>query len=46
MGPDDPKVIDAIMDEVDAIVRKYGGICYECGPIGRDHVSFADLFKD
>ncbi len=45
VGPNDPKVIDAIMNEVDAIVGKYGGVCIECGPIGRDYVPFADLFK-
>lgn len=46
VGPDDPKIIDAIMDEVDAIVGKYGGACFECGPIESDHIPFADLFKD
>ena len=53
MGPEagvsnavNPKVIDAIMNEVDAIVGKYCGVCIECGPIGRDYVPFADLFKD
>lgn len=46
MGPDDPKVIYAMMDEVEAMVGKYGGVCIECGPIGRDYVPFADLFKD
>ena len=45
-GPDDPKVIHAIMDEVNAIVERYGGLCFECGPIGPDHMSFADSFKD
>ena len=45
-GPNDPKVIGAIMDEVDAIVGKYGGCCFECGPIGRDYRPFADMFKD
>jgi hypothetical protein len=45
-APNDVKVIDAIMDEVDAIVGKYGGTCFGCGPIGRDHIPFADLFKD
>jgi hypothetical protein len=45
-GSNDPKVIDAIMDEVEAIVRKYGGLCFECGPIGPDHVPFAELLKD
>src|SRR5262249_1354751 len=43
-GPDDPKVIRAIMKEVDAIVGRYGGECFECGPIGPDHTPFADLF--
>lgn len=46
VGPNDSKVIDAIMKEVDAIVGKYGGTCFECGPIGRDYVPFADLFKE
>jgi hypothetical protein len=46
VGPDDPKVLAAIMNEVDAIVGKYGGVCFECGPIGRDYVPFADLFKN
>jgi hypothetical protein len=45
-GPNDPKVIGGIMDEVAAIVGKYGGVCLECGPIARDYVPFADLFKD
>jgi hypothetical protein len=45
-GPDDAKVIGAIMSEVNAIVDKYGGICMECGPIGDEYVPFADLFKD
>ena len=45
-GPNNPKVIDAIMNEVEAIVGKYGGHCLECSPIGRDYVPFADLFKD
>jgi hypothetical protein len=46
LGPHDPKIIGAIMNEVDAIVGKYGGACFECGPIGRNHVPFADIFKD
>jgi hypothetical protein len=45
-GPDDPKVIDAIMNEVNAIVDRYGGLCMSCGPIGKDYVPFADLFED
>ena len=46
LGPNDPKVIDAIMNEVDAIVGKYGGLCIECGPIGRNYVPFAEMSKD
>jgi len=34
----------AIMDEVESIVAKYGGSCYECGPIDPDHVPFADYW--
>jgi hypothetical protein len=45
-GPNDPKVIDAIMNEIEAIVGRYGGVCFECGPIGRDYVPFAELLKD
>ena len=46
VGPNDPKVIDALMNEVEAIVSKHGGVCVECGPIGREYVPFAGLFKD
>ena len=45
-GPDDPEVIEAIANEVEAIVGKYGGLCIECGPIGREYVPFAMLLKD
>ena len=45
-GPDDPKVIEAIMNEVNTIVDKYGGLCIECGRVGNDYVPFADLFRD
>lgn len=45
VGPDDAKVIDAISNEIETIVGKYGGLCIECGPIGRDYVPFAALFK-
>ena len=38
VGPDDSKVIYAIMNHVEAIVAKYGGCCDECGPIERDYV--------
>ena len=44
-APNDVKVIDAIMDEIDAIVGKYGGMCIECGPIPKDYVPFANLFS-
>ena len=45
-GSDDDKVISAIQSEVDAIVSKFGGLCWEWGPIGPDHVPFVDLFPD
>lgn len=45
-GADNDKVIDALWNEVDAIVSKFGGLCWECGPIEPDHVPFADLFPD
>jgi hypothetical protein len=45
LGQNDPKVITAIMDEINAIVGKYGGTCIECGPIPGDYVPFADLFN-
>jgi hypothetical protein len=38
----DDKLIDAISDEVDAIVEKYGGFCDECGPVEPDRAPFAD----
>src|SRR5262245_12820956 len=40
-GPDDDRIIDAIMCEIDALVGSYGGLCVECGPMERDHVPFA-----
>jgi hypothetical protein len=45
LGKNDPKVITAIVDEVDAIVGKYGGSCSECGPIPESYVPFANLFN-
>jgi hypothetical protein len=42
-GPDDPRVIDAVMKQVQAIVWQYGGCCDECGPMEPDHLPFADL---
>jgi hypothetical protein len=44
-GPNDPKVIGAIFKEVEVIVRKYGGSCFEWGPIEEGHVPFAYLFE-
>jgi hypothetical protein len=41
-GPDDDKIITAIMNEVNAIVEQYGGLCYECGPVDPDQAPFAD----
>jgi len=43
LGKNVPKVTTAIMDEIDAIVGKYGGLCIECGPIPEDYVPFANL---
>ena len=37
-GIDDDKIVDAIMDEIDAIVERCGGLCCECGPIPSDYV--------
>jgi hypothetical protein len=34
------------MNEVEAIVGKYGGDCFECGPVSPSYVPFADLLKD
>jgi hypothetical protein len=39
-GSDDPKVENAIHDEVEAIVCKFGGCCYEWGPIEPGHLQF------
>ena len=41
-GTYDDKVISAIWDEITAIVRPYGGDCWECGPILPDYVPFED----
>jgi hypothetical protein len=43
--PHDPKTYGQVMDVVDAIVARYGGMCSECGPVGPDHEPFADLFS-
>ena len=41
---DDDKTVDAIMDEINAIVDRYGGLCCECGPIPSEHIAFEELF--
>ena len=35
----------AIMDEINAIVERYGGLCDEVGTITSDHVPFKELFE-
>jgi hypothetical protein len=45
-GPNDDHVIDLIMQEIDTIVRRCGGLCFECGPLEPDHVPFADFLAD
>jgi hypothetical protein len=32
-GPNDFKIMDAIMDEITAIVWRFGGYCNSCGPL-------------
>jgi hypothetical protein len=41
----DCTVIDAIRNEVETIVAKYGGYCYEWGPNEPNHVPFVDLLN-
>src|SRR5215467_1131537 len=43
-GSYDLSVLDAVWEQVQAIVSPYGGDCAECGPV-EDHVPFGDLFK-
>jgi hypothetical protein len=45
-GPDDHKILDAMKHEIEAIVSKYGGLCYEWGPIERNYVPFSLLFME
>jgi hypothetical protein len=35
----------AIMYEIDAIVKPFGGLCDEVGAVASDHVPFAELFE-
>jgi hypothetical protein len=44
-GTDDDKIINAIWNEINAIVDQYGGLCDPCGPIPPGHVPFADFFE-
>ena len=44
-GSDDPRVINAMEKEVDAIADKFGGDCMEWGTIGQGHVPFEELFE-
>jgi hypothetical protein len=43
-GTHDDKSMRAIWDEINAIVDRHGGDCWECGPILSDHVPFEGLF--
>jgi hypothetical protein len=43
-GTQDDKSISAIMNQINAIVDRYKGYCWECGPILSDHVPFEGLF--
>ena len=43
-GTHDDKSIRAIMNEIDAIVDRYQGDCWEGGPMLSDHVPFDGLF--
>ena len=43
-GTQDDKSIRAIMNQINAIVDRFKGYCWECGPILSDHVPFEDLF--
>jgi hypothetical protein len=44
-GAHDPHNIYEIKEEVGDIVRPFGGICFECGPLEENHEPFADLFN-
>ena len=43
VGDDVYQAIDAMMDDVNTIVERYGGICDNGGQIDEDHVPFSDL---
>jgi hypothetical protein len=44
-GTEKDKVVSAVMDEINTIVERYGGLCCECGLIPSDWVPFEDVFK-
>jgi predicted PP-loop superfamily ATPase len=41
VGDEVKQAIDAMMDDVEAIVLRYGAMCDECGQIDEDHVPFS-----
>ena len=43
-GSQDDESIRAIMNKINAIVGRYKGDCWECGPILSNHVPFEGLF--
>ena len=43
VGDEVDQAIDAMMDDVDTIVDRYGAMCDDCGQIDEDHVPFSDL---
>ena len=43
-GTHDDESIRAIRNEISAIVDRYTGDCWECGPMLSDHVPFDGLF--
>jgi hypothetical protein len=45
-GADDPKIMRAIVNEVNAIVDRHGGLCIECGPAAADYVPFQELLRE
>jgi hypothetical protein len=44
-GIPDTEIVNAIRDEIDVIVGRYGGLCCECGPIPSGYVPFEGLFE-
>jgi hypothetical protein len=44
-GIPEDKIVEAIKDEIDAIVDRYGGLCCEWGPIPSDYVPFEGIFE-